>query len=376
MVDKFRCMPKRPCSILVSPDNKSILCGDKFGDVYSLPLLPSVSDEPTIQDEQANPQETASVKSFTPTATNLTVHSGRNRRALESQLRQKGLQAKSKEPLKFEHQLLLGHVSMLTDVQIATYTADGKPRELIITSDRDEHIRVSRGPPQAYVIERYCLGHQEFISKLCLLPRTTRLVSGGGDDWLGFWDFVSGELLDKCNLKTAMSELPKKDDQAVEGDSEAKIAVSGLWATDVPETEETLLLAASERVPAIFAVLASTVGSGKVEAKAIALPGNPLDVATNGSTLIISLDTAKVGLLFKPFVYSLLLTGVKSNSPRILAYKMRITDSRAELVLDDEYNGRLQQVNELTAASAPSEDLLYGIENLRKRGFEEGEDGM
>lgn len=55
---------------------------------------------------------------------------------------------------------------------------------------------------------------------------------------------------------------------------------------------------------------------------------------------------------------------------------MRITDSQPELVLDDEHNGRLQQVNELTAASAPSEDLLYGIENLRKRGFEEGEDGI
>ncbi|KAG9924666.1 hypothetical protein KCU98_g21591, partial [Aureobasidium melanogenum] len=38
-----RTMPKRPCAVLVTPDNKTILCGDKFGDVYSLPLFPSAS---------------------------------------------------------------------------------------------------------------------------------------------------------------------------------------------------------------------------------------------------------------------------------------------------------------------------------------------
>ena len=32
-----RCMPKRPCAIQISPDNTTIICGDKFGDVYSLP---------------------------------------------------------------------------------------------------------------------------------------------------------------------------------------------------------------------------------------------------------------------------------------------------------------------------------------------------
>ncbi|KAJ4417395.1 tRNA (guanine-N(7)-)-methyltransferase non-catalytic subunit trm82, partial [Neurospora sp. IMI 360204] len=41
-----RAMPKRPCALALTPDNKTILSADKFGDVFSLPLLFSPS-EPT-----------------------------------------------------------------------------------------------------------------------------------------------------------------------------------------------------------------------------------------------------------------------------------------------------------------------------------------
>lgn len=287
-------MPKRPCAILVTPDNQTILCGDKFGDVYSLPLLPKERDEAGSSPAPPSIQEGGLARTYVPTASNLTVHTGRNRRALENQLKQKDLQAKSKEPLKFEHQLLLGHVSMLTDVQHATNKVDGRARNVIITSDRDEHIRISRAAPQAHVIERYCLGHKEFISKLCLLPESNVLISGGGDDWLGVWDWTSGELLEACDIKTALKPFMQRAKDSSEGEEGGHVAISGLWAVPGAENGQTMLLAASERTPAIIVIQISTLGSGHSKVKAIELPGNPLDVVFSGSTLVISLDPKKV----------------------------------------------------------------------------------
>lgn len=54
----------------------------------------------------------------------------------------------------FEHKLLLGHVSMLTDIALVVLNG----RNYIITADRDEHIRISRGIPQSHIIEGFCLG--------------------------------------------------------------------------------------------------------------------------------------------------------------------------------------------------------------------------
>ncbi|OMP87296.1 tRNA (guanine-N(7)-)-methyltransferase subunit TRM82, partial [Diplodia seriata] len=148
-----RSMPKRPCAIAVTQDDQTILCADKFGDVYALPL------QHTSEDEQAFATKAEQApKTFVPSATNLTVHTARNRKALEAQLKQQETQAKSKEPLRFKHELLLGHVSMLTDLLFVTLDAEdlraesdvpaAKPRNYILTADRDEHIRISRGQPQ------------------------------------------------------------------------------------------------------------------------------------------------------------------------------------------------------------------------------------
>ncbi|KAK9511244.1 hypothetical protein O3M35_005838 [Rhynocoris fuscipes] len=86
-------------------------------------------------------------------------------------------------------ELILGHVSMLLDLVI---TADSK---YIITCDRDEKIRVSHYP-NAYNIQSYCLGHDEFVTSICILAENENvLVSGSGDGTLRFWEFVSGKQL-------------------------------------------------------------------------------------------------------------------------------------------------------------------------------------
>ena len=112
--------------------------------------------------------------------------------------------------------LLLGHTaSMITSVQTTTTTTttttaiqsngqDNKSganhRQLLLTADRDEKIRVSRFP-QTFSIEGYLLGHKAFVTALA--PTTIMLtddnknsdettrhnlcVSCGGDDTVRLW---------------------------------------------------------------------------------------------------------------------------------------------------------------------------------------------
>jgi len=218
-------MSRRPSSITLTSDDGTILCADKFGDVYALPLLPSPEEEKV--DQLETPATETEQKDWLPSATTLTVHSGRNRKTLEEQLKQKakGL-AKSKEPMRFKHELLLGHVSMLTDV---VYTK-ANDRSYIITADRDEHIRISRGPPQAHIIEGFCFGHEAFISKLCLTP-SGLLVSGGGDDHLYVWDWQNCALKEKMAIRdSAFATLQAHGLVAPGTDlTTYKVAISGLW---------------------------------------------------------------------------------------------------------------------------------------------------
>ena len=84
--------------------------------------------------------------------------------------------------------LLLGHTaSMLTGVRIVT--DNGRPR--ILTSDRDEKVRVSLFP-QTFIVEGYLLGHTAFISSLdvALDDGCTHCVTSGGDGTVRLWDYT------------------------------------------------------------------------------------------------------------------------------------------------------------------------------------------
>lgn len=226
-------MPKRPCSIIVTPDNSTILCGDKFGDVYELQLFPA--EDVTLPEKQPQQPQQASSKPFHPQASKLTVHTKRNLKALEQQLKASSMAPEKSTP-GFEKKLRLGHVSLLTDVAFATIPAEkspsGKPRSYVLTSDRDEHIRVSRGPPQSHIIENYCLGHTSFVSKLCIPPtRQDLLISGGGDGFLFVWDWREGKVLQQVKLD------PASDSQ--------ELAVIGIWTTPLSQ-EATAVIVACE----------------------------------------------------------------------------------------------------------------------------------
>ncbi|KAL6712080.1 tRNA (guanine-N(7)-)-methyltransferase non-catalytic subunit trm82 [Coniothyrium glycines] len=373
-----RCMSRRPSSITITSDDSTILCADKFGDVYALPLLPSPEDEQSQTQAPDEPKD----KEWTPSATTLTVHSGRNRRTLDDQLKQKakGL-AKSKEPMRFKHDLLLGHVSMLTDV---VYAKQGS-HTFIITADRDEHIRISRGQPQAHIIEGFCFGHTSFISKLCLTP-SGLLVSGGGDDDLFVWDWHHYELLTKLPIRQLAYDFANTNPDTRSLGTYAtdfKVAVSGIWGGAV-QGDVTEILVACESVPALFFY---KVGGRSHDGSYVPLQGNPLDVALirtspNVSSLVVSVDTVhKPGssMELRDDHVSPLQCFSKCGADawvedtslrnRLNWFELRGAElpaqaSITEVTVDNASgNGTSQR----SAEGKTLRDILYSIENLRKR---------
>lgn len=227
--------------MLITSD-QTIIVADKFGDVYSLPLLftpPSPSSAP-VAPAKKNPPKAAAK----PSATALTVHSKRNRKALDAQLQMyearaaKGEDAEAgkAEAPTFEMDLLLGHVSMLTALALG----ESEGRRYILTADRDEHIRVSRFIPQAHVIEGFCLGHEDFVGAMVIPAlRPEILVSGGGDSELLVWDWKSGRKVGSANVLSLVKEIAPET---------AKVAVSCLTTLAYPseDGEITYVLAICE----------------------------------------------------------------------------------------------------------------------------------
>ncbi|KAK9476772.1 WD40-repeat-containing domain protein [Lipomyces japonicus] len=187
-----RFFPKRPSALKISDENNNIVLGDKFGDVYSVPL-------------QA-PKEAAKLSTGNSDSEN----------------------GSDLEPI-------LGHVSMLVDLEIVK---NSNGSQFIITSDRDEHVRVTRYP-ESYIIERFCFGHEQYVSQL-LVPEwdESTLISGGGDDFLLRWDWTNGEIIEKIDIKSFL--YPDLNDNVK---SEIEIAISGLW--QVPKSQ--IILAYDEK---------------------------------------------------------------------------------------------------------------------------------
>lgn len=70
----------------------------------------------------------------------------------------------------------------------------------MITSDRDEKIRVTNYP-QTESIESYCLGHLEYVSGIEQLAGGNLLVSVSGDKTLRIWNYLKGTELFQLNLE-------------------------------------------------------------------------------------------------------------------------------------------------------------------------------
>lgn len=252
-----------------SADGVVIICGDKFGDVYSLPLLhrseednkaPTPTPGTQAPDSGRNDSsvQTPEPEQKAPRETGI-ITTARNKRAAgranEMTTRNSIAKLQAKE-LQFRHKLLLGHVSLLLDVlpvsrQVEAETGEINKRTWVLSADKDEHIRVSRYP-KSYVIEGFCLGHTSYVAKL-LAPSWDKeqksLISGGGDDYLLFWDWTAMKVEQRidlrdhvmkamddimlCREKLRLSSINRDatefGSEGGQGESESQISITGLW---------------------------------------------------------------------------------------------------------------------------------------------------
>ena len=340
-------MAKRPCAVAISADDSLIITADKFGDVFSLPLfVPEVTEEAKPAEATPTPEEQ---KKFVSEANVLTVHSARNRRALENQLKQNLLKAEKSE-MNAGQTLLLGHVSMLTDIALI----EREGRSYIVTADRDEHIRVSRGIPQAHVIENYCFGHTDFVSKLCFPESAPHImISGGGDDDLYVWGWKESKLLQRENLVSHVENIIGSK----EGEK-TKIVVSGIKQIHAGGDLGSIAVTC-EGVPAVFIFsLSSTSGLQFLQQQP--LSGNALAMAAVGKNgLVVSLDT----------VHAPGSTSEVRREEPLPVMPLEAFELGDRKVATSALRFKPQEASGTDAAKWSS--LLYSLGNLRKRAGEE-----
>ena len=383
-------MPKRLCAIALTKDGKTIVAGDKFGDVYSLPLFPpdDVSQPAPISNQQ-DPEP-----DFKPSASKLTVHTKGNLEALRQQQQQKNLKPKKDGP-NFEHHLLLGHVSLLTDLIVAEVEGDHGRRQYILTADRDEHIRVSRGITQAHVINNYCLGHRDFVSKLCIPPwQPKTLIAGSGEPSLRVYDWqrglcstdllASGVVIDEVATHFKVSEQERSIDL---------LAVSGIWTLSISESQGYILVA-FEGVPLVLSFFSD--GRAYTQARSLELPGNVLDIA------VLELDAKKMIIVSIDTIHKEYSMKSQRETPldqhkSILCFEL-VQESHALAKSGDasqkqqlgerslwKASNYVQAIEEalmkepVAAATDSDEDqklgeCLYGLENMRKKRGKEGKE--
>ncbi|KAJ5106289.1 hypothetical protein N7456_002964 [Penicillium angulare] len=340
-----RVLPKRISALSLTADNQTIITADKFGDAFSMPLIPGDYVKKALETKPAG-----------PSATPLTVHTKGNLRTLEMQKQMAEINAakaaagEGNDARNFEHHNILGHVSVLTDV--INVSLDG--REYILTADRDEHIRVSRGIPQVHVIEQFCFGHTSLVSKLCVpenLPHL--LISGDLNGNVFVWNWKQGQILQHISLHEAL---------------QSEVMPRGIWNISIDQVN--VILISLEGSPQL---LCYTIEENTLRAQTtVQLSGNVLDiVGTKSNSFIASVDTVRQagstdswnsssGALLESLQINIGPDGIQctpSESPVVSNINLAGTSD-----IPTGLNEKQQQdVN----------NSLYNLENMKKKSYDE-----
>lgn len=225
--------PKRPSAITTTTDGSTVLLGDKFGDVYKVPI----DSQPPVE-------------------------------------------------INSETDPVLGHVSMLTDLLLVKHDSN----EYLITCDRDEHIRVSHYP-QGFIIKSFLFGHEEFVNTL-LVPsfQPNVLISAGGDDYIISWDWVKGEKLDKFDIRDLVelddSHLAPSKFQNANGDLK-EISVAEI--KELPSLHAIVVLVEATKSLLVIKLDQET---GKMSLfKRIDFPNKVISFTSTTDKIIVSLES-------------------------------------------------------------------------------------
>lgn len=163
-------------------------------------------------------------------------------------------------------QCLLGHLSMLLDLKLS------KCGKFILSSDRDEKIRVSHYP-NAYNIHNFCLGHEDFVTSIELLT-DKYLISGSGDGTIRIWDFLNGTQLAQALCAQDAGLEPLKVDDTEQNDTKIKrMPWPAILALRLHHGEDKALIAASLEAFNGVLIYASTLEKMLQFCKKISLDG-------------------------------------------------------------------------------------------------------
>lgn len=226
--------PKRPNAIAISDDGDTVTIADKFGDVHEM----SISGATSTSAEDIQP--------------------------------------------------ILGHVSMLTDIISVKNTAG---QRFVITSDRDEHIKISHYP-QCFIVDKWLFGHKQFISSMdCPSWNPSLLFSAGGDDSIFSWDWVKGTLLSQFNYTELIKPYLTDAHLAAERFQNEEKDVIEYAVSKVVSCHTMPYLAFYVEATNLLVVLSVCPKSGDLSLKeTIEFPVNVVSLSESNDGFIVTLD--------------------------------------------------------------------------------------
>lgn len=189
-------IPKRPTRVKFSPSGVAVIVSDAFGDVYKLDARVEQQQQDGLKqtDPNSNPDpaaksaggNTPSVKTGEYTSDNGTKPSDNNNVPTEATNEDDDKEDDDDDDDDKDdddERCILGHLSTITEL-----TVHGGH---VVTCDRDARVRVSRWP-DAYVIDAFCLGHNDVVTSCSFGPQKKTIVTGSLDGTLRWWDMSRG----------------------------------------------------------------------------------------------------------------------------------------------------------------------------------------
>ncbi|KAL1929855.1 hypothetical protein VTP01DRAFT_1009 [Rhizomucor pusillus] len=226
---------------------------------------------------------------------------------------------------------IVGHVSMVTDMAL---TPGDK---FVVTSDRDEHIRVSHYP-NGYNIETFCLGHTDVVTCIKVVPwNGDVLVSAGGDGSLRTWKYLQGQQLSNLDIKQYIKQYTP---EATDANS-----VDPIVASLALEENYKLLAVAFAKTPAILLLRWNDESKGFDYDCTLETPDPVLDICFDNK-----------GLLWA--------TLAPSNESNALVTAFEYKENKMVQVPSDD--ARVSKINAAEAGLVDTMPDLYSIFGLRK----------